>query len=835
MALKANLTDGTTTYNLLAAPYTILTGTLAMGNPRNQRAESVSVFGSRWDLVSHAFTKRIIRMVVKVESDDLVTLATDIENVQKALRLARQKQMWGVGNDWKLSFNPGGSAVDVTFRIQTGSFVLTPGAMRVAGGILTDTSPKALNIPLVLETDPFGDGPEETIENYASDPSFEVAGTALADWTESKTATGTTARDTTQFIYGAASLKLVMTDATAGQQHAARYQDVTVVAATTWSVGVWCEFTARSNSVAALKVQVLDGSSNVLWEDDDFLEAVSTVKVASLLSRINITIPTNGVTLRVWCELRSLIVDATGTAFYDAVMTRKAATLPTAWVSGRDVRNHLDDDGQAHLNYMDIEDLPGDYPAKLQIKATDNQVHTKFWVGARHDSRQYDAIGGIFVEGEDFATFSSEPSGESGNAYGRWQAEVDFDAASSGQVDNASTITLSHTVGATGQYRLLIVNVSAFDGTDRIPTGVTYDGVAMVKVADQTQGSNAASMWYLVAPSTGADDIVATFAGTVDSINMGGISFTGVDQTTPLGTAAKAASAGSDAPTVTVTTVARDMVVDSLAQGDESSNTATNAAGTYQTERHDVGQSTNHAGGAGSTEVATGTSTTMSWTLGNSMPWAIIGVAIKGQAGTAAAPLVVTKAISTPPKGTYRVLGRFRKAGSDAWEVAMGWAYGGITEDPSIARDYASIVAGTTEWHLLDIGSLVIPPAEAPDGATIGTFTLRLAFFRTAGTGVTNFDCDYIHLLPVDFGSAYTSKASAVDVVVVDTISRLQALSIWNTSDVYQSTPEQEGTMPFGDPGGTRLYFAFDNGTDAAISDGAKVALRYVPQHMVIG
>ena len=127
-------------------------------------------------------------------------LTDNIHNLASAIRKARTWALFGIGNRWRLKYNPGGSAKDVYFTVRDGTFYLPPSAVNSTGfaaptAIVTDGK-------VTLTCDPLAEGDAETVENYCDDPSFEVAGTALADWTETKTATGTTARDTTVKKYG---------------------------------------------------------------------------------------------------------------------------------------------------------------------------------------------------------------------------------------------------------------------------------------------------------------------------------------------------------------------------------------------------------------------------------------------------------------------------------------------------------------------------------------------------------------------------------------------------------------------------------------------------------
>jgi hypothetical protein len=189
MALTLALTDGTTTYNLIDdTAYMVRAGTLELGNPAAIQAEATSVMATGWNLMAHSYTKRVIRMAVRVMATDLDGLGTNVQNLQEALRKARTYQLSGLGSQWQLKWNQGGDAKDVYFNVQTGTLAIPPNAMN--GVRLSTLNPTIPNAALVLECDPLGEGDAETVENYLEDPGFEVAATALNDWTEDETAIG---------------------------------------------------------------------------------------------------------------------------------------------------------------------------------------------------------------------------------------------------------------------------------------------------------------------------------------------------------------------------------------------------------------------------------------------------------------------------------------------------------------------------------------------------------------------------------------------------------------------------------------------------------------------
>ena len=824
MAYTLELSDGTTTYNLLDGPNTFgaKRDTLNIGVPEASRATSQSILRTGFDVTAHAYSKRTVSFLMSVTGTSIANLTTNLQNVTDAIRKARVWAITGAGSKWRLKYNPGGSAKDVYFTVRDGVVAVPPGALNTTNfasgnGIMT-------NVGVTLTCDPLAEGDSETIENYVDDPGFEVAGTALADWTENKTATGTTARDTSVKKWGNASLKLVMTAGSSGQV-IERHQTLTDIdAAEVWSYQVWVRIDALSNCKVVFEVDYTGGTPDITAESTS-VDATQFVK----LTLANKTAPSGTTAAVIRLRLEATGASPSGTVYFDGVLAVLASAIPDTWVSSRNVYNNLDDDDQAGVNNIDIHDVPGDQPAKLQLKLTENENHTKIWAGARHDTRQYDA--GIRHEAEDFATWDEEPTdgSPSDGAYGKLITGIIHDANSSGSVITNSVLTVSHTVGTTHGSRCLIVGVAVKDASETTPSSVTFNSVAMTQIGSTvTKTGESISLWRLVNPATGANDIVATFGTTCDEISLGGISLYGVDQTTPVGTSANAH--GSDTtPTVNVTTVKDDFVIDIVLQIGAGGLTA----GSGQTERADFGVQPN---GEMSSEEASGTSTTMDWTQ-SSFDWAIIGVPVKPvhRSATAASPNVLTKSVTTPPQGAYRVIARVRNPDGDNFKVGMGHVYGGVTADPAVAADYADIATTQTAWHLLDIGSLVIPPASLPDGATIGTVTLRIAIYNATDDTGKRLYVDYVLLLPADRGVAYATKTAGTDVVVIDTITNLPSLTLWDTSDVLQSRPEQRGGMIMIDPGGTRIYLLDDDGSDAGTTEGWKASVKVVPQYLNVG
>ncbi len=119
----------------------------------------------------------------------------------------------------------------------------------------------------------------------------------------------------------------------------------------------------------------------------------------------------------------------------------------------------------------------------------------------------------------------------------------------------SSVATFSHTVNS-GTNRILVVMASgsAFGiGLDYDnPTSITYGGVALTK--EIAAGGPVCEIWKLVNPPAGTANIVVTLPRTVlnswEFVDVAGVSFTGVDPTTPF----NATSSLPNSVTVDITT-----------------------------------------------------------------------------------------------------------------------------------------------------------------------------------------------------------------------------------------------------------------------------------------
>jgi len=197
---------------------------------------------------------------------------------------------------------------------------------------------------------------------------------------------------------------------------------------------------------------------------------------------------------------------------------------------------------------------------------------------------------------------------------------VAVDSTSTGST-TGSTLNISHTTS--GSNRLMLVGVSIGEDFPPSVSSITYDGSKLTSegfVVSSDGGT--VEIFSLVAPSVGTFDVIVTLSGAGDA-NVGVMTFTDVDQTTPLGTFASASGDDTNG-TVAVSSAADELVFGVVTVNALDQNLVPGAG---QTEQWDLFTGVESNGGA-STE-AGAASVDMSWTWTDSTGWAIGGISIK--------------------------------------------------------------------------------------------------------------------------------------------------------------------------------------------------------------
>ena len=200
-----------------------------------------------------------------------------------------------------------------------------------------------------------------------------------------------------------------------------------------------------------------------------------------------------------------------------------------------------------------------------------------------------------------------------------------------------SSLTISHATSGTN--RLMLVSVSKTNPGAESVTSVTYNGTALTFLGRETTPDTQAQIeiWALTAPDPGTHDVVVTMDGANASGTVAGVmTFTGVDQASPLGTFVSASNNASPTASVNVSSAVGDLVF-SAVTAESAPDIALNV-GANQTEHWEVYQSGDN-NSAGSTEAGAAV-VTASWDLPASNQWAIAGVSITADT-TSDAPVAV--------------------------------------------------------------------------------------------------------------------------------------------------------------------------------------------------
>jgi len=158
-------------------------------------------------------------------------------------------------------------------------------------------------------------------------------------------------------------------------------------------------------------------------------------------------------------------------------------------------------------------------------------------------------------------------------------AQVAVDSASSTGQELTGTgtealNTFTHTTTATGTNVLLIVGVSLniTNSTTTTVLSVTYGGKALTLLGAHNDAGKTrrVEMWYLLNPPTGTNNtnvLVTIPVRKTVGVTAGAVTFTGVDQTVPLGIFTSADGAGAGYSQLNVPSVVNGMVLDTLAIG----------------------------------------------------------------------------------------------------------------------------------------------------------------------------------------------------------------------------------------------------------------------------
>ncbi len=212
---------------------------------------------------------------------------------------------------------------------------------------------------------------------------------------------------------------------------------------------------------------------------------------------------------------------------------------------------------------------------------------------------------------------------------------ISQDARTVGSSASANSLSINHTTGS-GSNRLMLVMVTTGFASGTLPSvsAITYGGQNLSLVNGISNGSTVRSeIWKLVNPPSGSSNAVISLSST-NPVTATVITYTGVDQATPLGTSVTGGSGKGNAFSLNVASATNDLVVDSFAVDGDGTNTApTPSVGSGQTLLESMKPAI-YLNGSVSSKPGAASTTNMSWSwTGPKQQPAGVAVAIKPASG----------------------------------------------------------------------------------------------------------------------------------------------------------------------------------------------------------
>jgi hypothetical protein len=189
----------------------------------------------------------------------------------------------------------------------------------------------------------------------------------------------------------------------------------------------------------------------------------------------------------------------------------------------------------------------------------------------------------------------------------------------------SSPVTFSHTCA--GNNRGLIVIANTGGATPGTVSGITYDGVAMTLEPTNTDTQRRISIWSLIAPATGANDVVVSWTGSGPEMFLTASSYNNVDQTDMVEATATGTIGNDTSASLSVTSITDGALV---FVGATSRNNRTYTLDGSASSRYAHGATSSVASYGADIIKATAGAQTISWTLtGGNDTGPMAGVAIK--------------------------------------------------------------------------------------------------------------------------------------------------------------------------------------------------------------
>ena len=181
--------------------------------------------------------------------------------------------------------------------------------------------------------------------------------------------------------------------------------------------------------------------------------------------------------------------------------------------------------------------------------------------------------------------------------------------------------SISHTTSGTDRLMLVSVSITQDAGSGTV-SSITYNGTNLTLVGAVQQGDARTEIWSLTAPDVTTANVDITFSGTPLAATAGVVTYTGVDQSSPLGSFANSSGEASSG-TVNIGSATDEVVFAAITVASPTDYNLSPGAG--QTELWDLYQydgDSDAANGGASVELGD-TSVDMSWSWGDTKMFAM--------------------------------------------------------------------------------------------------------------------------------------------------------------------------------------------------------------------
>ena len=148
-----------------------------------------------------------------------------------------------------------------------------------------------------------------------------------------------------------------------------------------------------------------------------------------------------------------------------------------------------------------------------------------------------------------------------------WNSTTSSSATMNG---SPATLTFAHTTAASTNLLMIVgVSINITNNNAATVSSVTWNGTALTLLGahNDTGGTRRVEMWYQLAPATGTHNVVVRVntGGVNEGVVAAALTFTGVDQTVPLGTFVSADGTNGAAVQLDVPSVVNGLILDTFA------------------------------------------------------------------------------------------------------------------------------------------------------------------------------------------------------------------------------------------------------------------------------